>query len=42
MFTPEQFRAKAADYAERIKGSTCANQAREFQTLEQRFTVSGK
>ena len=39
MFTPEQFRAKAAEYAKRIKGTTCANQTREFQALEQRFTA---
>jgi len=39
MFTPEQFRAKAAEYAERIKGSTVADETREFQALEQRFTT---
>jgi len=39
MFTPEQFRAKAAEYAERVKGSTVANETREFQALEQRFTT---
>jgi hypothetical protein len=38
MFTPEQFRAKAAEYAELIKGSTGASQTRDFQALEQRFT----
>jgi hypothetical protein len=39
MFTPEQFRAKAAEYAERIKGSTVASETRDFQALEQRFTA---
>jgi len=39
MFTPEQFRAKAAEYAERIKGSTAPKQTLEFQALEQRFTA---
>lgn len=39
MFTPEQFRAKAAEYAERVKGSTLADETREFQALEQRFTT---
>jgi len=39
MFTPEQFRAKAAEYAARIKGSTVAHETREFQALEQRFTA---
>ncbi|MGB9366007.1 MAG: hypothetical protein WCE79_08335 [Xanthobacteraceae bacterium] len=38
MFTPEQFRAKAAEYAERVKGSTVASEARDFQALEKRFT----
>jgi hypothetical protein len=39
MFTPEQFRAKAAEYAERNKHSTDATDKRDFQALEQRFTV---
>ena len=39
MFTSERFRAKAAEYAERVKGSTVANETREFQALEQRFTA---
>ena len=39
MFTPDQFRAKAAEYAERIKSSTGANQTSEFRALEQRFTA---
>ena len=39
MFTPEQFRAKAAEYAERVKGSTAASETRDFQALEQRFTA---
>jgi hypothetical protein len=39
MFRPEQFRAKAAQYAELVKGSTAANDTRDFQALEQRFTA---
>ncbi len=39
MFTPERFRAKAAEYADRVKGATGANQTREFQALERRFTA---
>lgn len=39
MFTPEQFRAKAAEYAARVKSSTGADQTRDFQALEQRFTA---
>jgi len=39
MFTPDQFRAKAAEYAERIKSSTGANQTSEFRALAQRFTA---
>ena len=39
MFTPEQFRAKAAEYAERVKNSTVADETREFQALEKRFTA---
>jgi len=39
MFTPEQFRAKAAQYAELVNASTIASETREFQALEQRFTA---
>ena len=39
MFTPDKFRAKAAEYAERVKGSTVASETRDFQALEQRFTA---
>src|SRR5690242_21538514 len=39
MFTPDKFRAKAAEYAERVKGSTVASETRHFQALEQRFTT---
>ena len=39
MFTPEQFRAKAAQYAELVKNSTLANETHEFKALEQRFTA---
>lgn len=39
MFTPEQFRAKAAEYAERVKGSTVEDETLEFQALERRFTA---
>src|ERR1041385_4456699 len=37
MFTPDKFRAKAAEYAERGKCSTVASETRDFQVLEQRF-----
>jgi hypothetical protein len=39
MFTPEQYRAKAVEYGELVKTSTGPNQRREFQKLEQSFTV---
>ena len=39
MFRPEQFRAKAAQYAELVKASTAANDTRDFEALEQRFTA---
>ena len=39
MFTPEQYRAKAAEYGELVKTSTGPNQRREFQKLEQSFTM---
>jgi len=38
MFTTKQYRAKAVEYGELVKTSTGPNQ-REFQQLEQRFTV---
>jgi len=39
MFTPEQFRAKAAEYAKRAKGSDGMKQVREYEALERRFTA---
>lgn len=39
MFTPDKFRAKAAEYAERVKCSTVPSETRDFQALEQRFTA---
>lgn len=36
---PEQYRAKAVEYGELVKTSTGPNQRREFQKLEQSFTV---
>ena len=39
MFTPEHFRKKAAEYAERVRGSTGVDEKREFQALEKRFTA---
>jgi hypothetical protein len=39
MFTPEQFRAKAAEYVELGKMANSPNEIREFQELERRFTT---
>jgi hypothetical protein len=39
MFTPKQYRAKAAEYAELVKTENNPNALREFQRLEQSFTV---
>jgi hypothetical protein len=39
MFTPEQYRAKAAEYTELVKTARNPNEVREFQRLEQSFTV---
>src|SRR3954469_25100119 len=39
MFTPEQYRAKAAEYGELIKTSIGSDQRREFQDLEKSFTM---
>ena len=38
MFTPKQYRAKAAEYGELIKTTTIPDKAREFRKLEQSFT----
>ena len=38
MFTPKQYRAKAAEYGELIKTTTIPDEAREFRKLEQSFT----
>jgi hypothetical protein len=39
MFTPEQYRAKAAEYGELVRTSTGSDEKREFRTLEQSFSV---
>ena len=39
MFTPKQYRAKALEYGALVKTSSTPNQRREFQKLEQSFTV---
>jgi hypothetical protein len=39
MFTPHQFRAKAAEYSELLKATTAPNEVREFQQLERGFTT---
>src|SRR5581483_5000454 len=39
MFTPKQYRAKAAEYAELTKATTVPSELRELQKLEQRFTA---
>jgi len=39
MSTPEQYRAKAAEYRELAKTANGADQAREFQQHERSFTV---
>jgi hypothetical protein len=39
MFTSEQYRAKAAEYAEWAKTARSSNEAREFQDLERSFTT---
>jgi hypothetical protein len=39
MFTPKQFRAKAAEYVDLVRTSTGPNEKREFQELEKRFNV---
>ena len=39
MFTPEQYREKAAEYSELAKQANAPNEVREFQKLEQSFTM---
>lgn len=39
MFTPEQYRAKAAEYSELVRATTAPNEVREFQELERSFTT---
>jgi hypothetical protein len=38
MFTPEHYRAKAAEYGELAKTTTGPDEAREFQRHERNFT----
>jgi rubrerythrin len=37
MFTPQQYRAKAAEYAELVKTAGSADEEREFRKLEMSF-----
>ena len=39
MFTPEQYREKAAEYSELLKTATAPKELHEFQRLEQSFTT---
>jgi hypothetical protein len=39
MFTPEQFRTKAAEYSRLVKTANSANEVREYQKLERSFSV---
>ena len=39
MFTPEQYREKAAEYSELAKQANAPNEAREYQKLEQSLTM---
>jgi hypothetical protein len=39
MFTPEQYREKAAEYSELAKQANAPNEVREFQKHEQNFTM---
>ena len=38
MFTPEQYRAKAAEYARYVKAAQSPSETREFQNLERVYT----
>jgi hypothetical protein len=39
VFTPKQYRAKAAEYAALIKTASSPNELREYQNLERTFTL---
>ena len=39
MFTPQQYRAKAAEYAALVKTASSADEAREFRKLEISFVA---
>jgi len=39
MFRPTQYRAKATEFGDLAKSSTGSRQSRDFQKLEQRFTL---
>ena len=39
MFTPEQFRTKAAEYSQLVKTANSQSEVREFQELERSFAV---
>jgi hypothetical protein len=38
MFTAEQYRAKASEYAKLVRAANGPNEVREFQRLERSFT----
>jgi hypothetical protein len=39
MFTPKQFRTKAAEYSRLVKTANSPNEVREYQKLERSFSV---
>jgi hypothetical protein len=39
MFTPKQYRTKAAEYSQLVKTANSSAEAREFQELERSFAV---
>jgi hypothetical protein len=39
MFTPKQFRTKAAEYSRLVKTANSANEVREYQKLERSLSV---
>jgi hypothetical protein len=39
MFTPQQYRIKAAEYSRLVKTANSASELREFQELEQTFAM---
>jgi hypothetical protein len=39
MFTPEQFRTKAAEYSRLVRTANSPSEVREYQKLERSFSV---